>query len=70
MRSRPGISLDAAGVAIAARMMATGALSGTEAAEITNLITHPLSYARIMGFGLGSIIIAMLIDQAFTPHLA
>ena len=44
-------------------------LSGTEAAEITNLITHPLSYSRIMGFGLASIIIAMLIDKAFTPHL-
>jgi V/A-type H+-transporting ATPase subunit I len=63
-----GISLDAAGLAVAG-IIATGALSGTEAAEITNLITHPLSYARLMGFGLGSIIIAMLIDQAFTPHL-
>jgi V/A-type H+-transporting ATPase subunit I len=63
-----GISLDAAALAIGG-IIATGALSGTEAAEITNLITHPLSYARLMGFGLGSIIIAMLIDQAFTPHL-
>ncbi len=63
-----GISLDAAIAAIAG-IIVTGALSGTEAAEITNLITHPLSYARLMGFGLGSIIIAMLIDQAFTPHL-
>jgi V/A-type H+-transporting ATPase subunit I len=64
-----GISLDAAIVSIASIIL-TGALSGTEAAEITNLITHPLSYARLMGFGLGSIIIAMLIDQAFTPHLS
>lgn len=63
-----GPSLYAAGLSIAG-IIATGALSGTEAAEITNLITHPLSYARLMGFGLGSIIIAMLIDQAFTPHL-
>lgn len=49
--------------------VATIALSGVEAAEVTNLLTHPLSYARIMGFGLGSIIIAMLIDQGFTPNL-
>ncbi|MDE1865908.1 MAG: hypothetical protein KGH94_04710 [Candidatus Micrarchaeota archaeon] len=63
-----GVSIDAAAVSIAA-ILATGALSGIEAAEITNLITHPLSYARLMGFGLGSIIIAMLIDQAFTPNL-
>ncbi len=50
-------------------LLATGILSGSEATEITNLITHPLSYARIMGFGLGSVIIAFLIDMAFTPHL-
>ncbi|MEM3850956.1 MAG: V-type ATPase 116kDa subunit family protein [Candidatus Micrarchaeaceae archaeon] len=49
---------------------ATGALSGIEASELTNLITHPLSYARLMGFGLGSVIIAMLIDMAFTPTFA
>jgi V/A-type H+/Na+-transporting ATPase subunit I len=64
-----GISIDFAVVSIGSIIL-TGALSGTEAAEITNLITHPLSYARLMGFGLGSIIIAMLIDQAFTPHLS
>lgn len=63
-----GISIDAAGVAIGA-IIVTAPLSGIEAAEITNLITHPLSYARLMGFGLGSIIIAMLIDQAFTPNI-
>lgn len=62
------ISLVSAAIAILS-VLATAALSGTEAAEITNLITHPLSYARIMGFGIGSIIIAQLIDQAFTPHL-
>lgn len=64
-----GLALDAAIVAIAS-VVATLALSGTEAAEIMNLITHPLSYARIMGFGLSSIIIAMLVDKAFTPHLS
>ena len=44
--------------------------SGSEATEVTNLITHPLSYARLMGFGLGSVIIAFLIDMAFTPHMS
>ncbi len=51
-------------------LLVTAAISGHEASEITNLITHPLSYARIMGFGLGSVIIAFLIDQYFTPSLA
>lgn len=51
-------------------MITTGALSGIEASELTNLITHPLSYARIMGFGLGSVIIAQLIDMGFTPTLS
>jgi V/A-type H+-transporting ATPase subunit I len=51
-------------------LLLTGILSGTEATEITNLITHPMSYARLMGFGLGSVIIAYLIDMAFTPHLS
>jgi len=58
------------GIASIAALIATGALSGIEAAEITNLMTHPLSYARILGFGMSSIIIAMLIDQAFTPSLS
>lgn len=51
-------------------LISTGILSGIEATELTNLITHPLSYARIFGFGLASIIIAMLIDQAFTPSIS
>ena len=58
------------GIAAILLILATVALSREEAPEITNLITHPLSYARIMGFGLGSVIIAMLIDQAFTPNLS
>ncbi len=49
-------------------VLLTLALSGSEATEIVNLITHPLSYARLMGFGLGSVIIAFLIDMAFTPN--
>ncbi len=44
--------------------------SGEEATEVVNLITHPLSYARLMGFGLASVIIAFLINQSFTPHLS
>ncbi len=49
-------------------LIVTAVLSGIEASEITNLMTHPLSYARILGFGLASIIIAMLIDTGFTPN--
>ncbi|MDE1762256.1 MAG: hypothetical protein KGH78_03645 [Candidatus Micrarchaeota archaeon] len=56
------------GIAMFIFLIVTGALSGIEASEITNLMTHPLSYARILGFGLASIIIAMLIDNAFTPN--
>ncbi|MGC8662456.1 MAG: V-type ATP synthase subunit I [Candidatus Micrarchaeia archaeon] len=41
-----------------------------EAPEITNLISHPLSYARVLGFGLSSVILAILIDKAFTPSLS
>ena len=65
----PSITLYAAIISIVS-LIATGALSGIEAAEITNLMTHPLSYARILGFGMSSVIIAMLIDQAFTPSLS
>ena len=32
-------------------LLLAAALSGSEATEILNLITHPLSYARLMGFG-------------------
>ncbi|MDE1825250.1 MAG: hypothetical protein KGH77_03260 [Candidatus Micrarchaeota archaeon] len=55
------------GILMLILLIITGALSGIEASEITNLMTHPLSYARILGFGLASVIIAMLIDNAFTP---
>ena len=58
------------GIAALAMLVIAAALSGIEATELTNLITHPLSYTRIMGFGLASIIIAFLIDSAFTPTLA
>ncbi len=58
------------GIAAIAFLVATALMSGIEAAEITNLMTHPLSYARILGFGMSSVIIAMLIDQAFTPTLS
>ena len=61
---------EAFGIIAVVSLIATGALSGIEASELTNLITHPLSYARIFGFGLASVIIAMLIDQGFTPTLA
>ncbi len=59
----------AAGIGIAS-VVATMALSGIEATEVVSLISHPLSYARIMGFGLASVILALLIDRTFAPSLA
>ena len=53
-----------------ASLVAFAALSREEAIEVVNLIGHPLSYARIMGFGLASVILALLIDKAFTPSLS
>jgi len=55
------------GILTAIFLVITAVISGIEASEITNLMTHPLSYARILGFGMASVIIAMLIDNAFTP---
>ena len=61
---------EAAAALAALSAIATIALSGSEAAELTNLVTHPLSYTRILGFGFASIIISKLIDTAFTPTLS
>lgn len=36
--------------------------------RILDLITYPLSYVRIMGFGIVSVILASLIDNAFLPN--
>ncbi len=60
---------DVAALVAVVAFIASAALSGIEAAELTNLITHPLSYTRILGFGMASVIIAFLIDNAFTPNL-
>ncbi len=57
-----------AGIVAIIGLIATVVLSGIEAVEVTNLIAHPLSYARILGFGFASVIIAMLIDIGFTPN--
>ena len=66
----PGpIAMVSAAVAVLSFVI-TLAFAGHEAAEITNLLTHPLSYSRIMGFGLGSIIIGLLIDKGFAPSLS
>ncbi|MDE1855371.1 MAG: hypothetical protein KGH57_03595 [Candidatus Micrarchaeota archaeon] len=65
----PAITDVAAGLGILS-VVATVALSGIEATEVVSLISHPLSYARIMGFGLASVILALLIDKTFTPSLA
>ncbi len=66
----PGpVAMVSAAIAILSFII-TLAFAGHEAAEITNLLTHPLSYSRIMGFGLGSIIIGLLIDKGFAPSLS
>ena len=65
----PNVTL-AAGIIAIGSLIATMVLSGEEAGEVTNLISHPLSYARIMGFGLASVVLAFLIDKAFTPSLS
>ena len=65
-----GIITEISGAIAIVSLLLAVVLSGSEATEILNLITHPLSYARLMGFGLGSVIIAFLIDMAFTPHLS
>ncbi len=65
----PTLTLASAIVAVVT-VIATGALSGIEATETLNLITHPLSYARLLGFGMASVIIASLVDKWFTPSLA
>jgi V/A-type H+-transporting ATPase subunit I len=65
----PTITMACAVIAIISLIL-TMVLSGEEAGEVTNLISHPLSYARLMGFGLASIVLAFLIDMAFTPKLS
>lgn len=38
--------------------------------RLLDLVTYPLSYVRIMGFGIVSLVVASLIDSAFTPSLS
>lgn len=45
----------------------TAALSGLEAIELLSLATHILSFTRLLGFGLASVIIASIIDKSFLP---
>lgn len=63
------VTLAAAVVAIVS-LVGIVASNPSEATEITSLITHPLSYSRVMGFGLASVIIGFLIDKAFLPSLS
>ncbi|MGC8676217.1 MAG: V-type ATP synthase subunit I [Candidatus Micrarchaeia archaeon] len=58
------------GIGALACLVATIVLGGSEGSEAVSLITHTLSYTRIIGFGLTSVMIAYLIDMAFTPTLA
>ena len=65
----PAVTLYATVLAIAS-LIGIVASNPSEATEITSLITHPLSYSRVMGFGLASVIIGFLIDKAFLPNLS
>ena len=65
----PALTFDSTIIAIAA-LVVTAATAGMEAAEIPSLIAHPLSYSRLLGFGLASIILSSLINRAFTPSLS
>ncbi len=65
----PSVTIYAAIAAIASLVGIVASNPG-EATEITSLITHPLSYSRVMGFGLASVIIGFLIDKAFLPNLS
>ncbi|MGC8729863.1 MAG: V-type ATP synthase subunit I [Candidatus Micrarchaeia archaeon] len=62
------VTMFATAISIACFIL-TIVLSGSEASEITSLMSHPLSFARIFGFGLSSVIITMLIDSAFPISL-
>ena len=64
-----GVTVAAAAASIAGAL-ATVVFGGTDAVELTSLISNPLSYARLMGFGLASVMIALLIDIVFTPSLS
>ncbi len=58
------------GISTLVLFVATIVLGGSEGSEAMSLLTHTLSYTRLMGFGLTSVMIAYLIDLAFTPTLA
>lgn len=58
------------GISAALFLFASAFLAGKEGPEVMSVITHILSYARLMGFGVTSVIIAYLIDMAFTPTLS
>lgn len=64
-----GTLTEETGIIALAALISTAVLMGIEAVEVTTLMTHPLSYLRLMGFGLASVILAALIDKAFTPTL-
>jgi V/A-type H+-transporting ATPase subunit I len=66
-----GLALTEVSAALAiAGLVVFAALSGIEAMEVTNIIAHPISYLRMLGFGLASVVLASLIDKAVTPTLS
>jgi V/A-type H+-transporting ATPase subunit I len=58
------------GIVTAVSFLGAAVLSGIEAAELPGLIAHPMSYSRLLGFGLASVVLSELINMAFTPSLS
>lgn len=44
-------------------------LRPNQGGRIIDMVIYPISYIRIMGFGITSILISEIIDRAFTPNL-
>ncbi|MGC8671627.1 MAG: V-type ATP synthase subunit I [Candidatus Micrarchaeia archaeon] len=69
-RALPVIDTEISGILAAVFLVGAIVLGGREGAETMSLITHTLSYSRLVGFGITSVMIAYMIDMAFTPTLS
>ncbi|MGC8629131.1 MAG: V-type ATP synthase subunit I [Candidatus Micrarchaeia archaeon] len=69
-KALPGKATSIFGIFSAVSLVLAIALSGREGVEVMSIITHTLSYSRLMGFGITSVMIAYLINMAFLPTLS
>ncbi|HUB92715.1 MAG TPA: V-type ATPase 116kDa subunit family protein [Candidatus Saccharimonadales bacterium] len=65
-----GVATYDSAVVLAAAVLCMVVARPHSAGRLIDLVTYPLSYIRIMGFGIVSIVLASLIDSAFTPDLS